>query len=68
MTHLTFDSDTKPPTGANYLFNHVCRAVNSDRSPMLQYNTSARAYYVDVQLVKSSSGANPAPQENHADR
>jgi hypothetical protein len=59
VTHLTFDSDSKPATGTDYLFDHVCGAVNSDGSEMFQYNTLARAYYVDVRLVKSASGANP---------
>jgi hypothetical protein len=58
-THMTFDSDTRPPTGTSYLFDHVCGAVNSNGNEMFNYATLARAYYIDVQLIKTSSSANP---------
>jgi hypothetical protein len=58
-THLTFDADAFPATGDQYLFNHVCGAKNSDGSDMFNFNTLARAYYVDVRLMKSTSTANP---------
>ena len=59
VTHLTFDSNTRPATGSAYTFGHVCGPVNSDGTPMFSFHTLARACYVDVQLVKSSSTANP---------
>src|SRR6185503_19977957 len=59
VTHLTFDSNAFPATGSTYLFRHVCGPMNSDGNPMFRFDTFARAYYVDVQLVKSSSTANP---------
>jgi hypothetical protein len=59
VTHLTFDSNAFPSMGTAYGFNHVCGPVNSDGNEMFTFQTLARAYYVDVQLVKGSSTANP---------
>jgi hypothetical protein len=58
-THLTFDSDAFQPTGDQYLFNHVCGAKNSDGSDMFFFHTLARAFYIDVRLIKSASSGNP---------
>jgi hypothetical protein len=60
ITHLSFDSDRLPATGEAYVptRNEVCGPRNADGSTMTFFDFS-RHYYVEVLLMKGSSGANP---------
>ena len=55
--HMTFNSDTLPPTGTAYESNGnmgdpVCGSPDF-------FNTTSRAYFVEVRLTKTTSTANP---------
>jgi hypothetical protein len=63
-THLTFDSDSLPPTGNAYDSNAntgdpICGPRNADGSVMTFFDTERRAYFVEVLLTKTTSTGTP---------
>jgi hypothetical protein len=63
-THITFDSDSLPPTGNAYDSNAntgdpICGPRNADGSMMTAFRTDTRAYFVEVRLTRTTSTATP---------
>jgi hypothetical protein len=58
-THRILDSDQMTQTGSAYETSVDCNLKNPDGSGMTQLDMLNRAWYVDVQLSKTTSTGNP---------